>query len=119
MAVEGFISLWVELRAIGNEKEMGLIISAITFKVDLKGGNAYIFWLGTREDIPKDYQDDFSNHFNGSYRKLGLSSFLMAVVIKFLAASDVTEIKLFLQYLINTPNVMLYYSKREFTSRKI
>ena len=38
----------------------------------------------------------------------------MAVVIKFLAASEVSEITLFLQY----SNVMLYYHKRGFINRK-
>ena len=42
----------------------------------------------------------------------------MAVVIKFLAASGVSEINLSLQCSIDTPNVMLYYHKKGFINRK-
>lgn len=97
---------------------MGLIISAITFKIDTKGNNVYIFWIGIRQYIPDNYQDDFSIHFIGLYRSLGLSSFLMVLVTTLMVALDMTDITLYLQYSIDTTNLMMYYHKRGFTTKK-
>ena len=91
-----------------------MIISAITFRTDPDKKNAYIFWLGTKIDVPQEYYDQFTTHFGASYRKLGLSSFLMVVVIKHCAAVNDKEINLYLQMSVDSQKSLLFYQKKNF-----
>ena len=97
-----------------NNNKAGTIIAATTFRTDVKKENALIFWLGTKMTIPMEYVDDLSSKFQQFYQDIGLSSFLIAKVIKYCAVSN-QKIDLYLQVSLDSDNALFFYHRKGFS----
>lgn len=102
-----------------SAKEEKDIIAAITFKRDNNNANAYIFWLGVRQLLTKICKEDILfNSFNGTYQRIGFSTFLIIVLIKYCSIDSEKETNIYLQCSGNSTNALNFYTRNDFYNNK-
>ena len=94
------------------------IISAVTFDCDKQKGDVYIYWIGTALALSKnETQLPFFDAMNGTFQRIGLSSFLIQAIIKYCSIDSEKETTIYLQCSTNRAFAVSFYRKNGFYNK--
>ena len=99
-------------------KNVEKVISAVTFDCDKQKGDVYIYWIGTALALSDDESKlPFFDAMNGTFQRIGLSSFLIQAIIKYCSIESEKETTIYLQCSTNRAFAVSFYRKNGFYNK--